>query len=189
MKLQEIERLRAVAVLITVFSHLHRIPKHPYFGSGIGGVYLFFVISGFVISTSFLKILPAFDPKSSFYDRLLSSKQTLKIFFIKRFYRIMPLAIAWCLIPLFVTLLSKTPEALFMPLLKEVLAILTFQYNYAMIYGNWRFLTHYWSLSVEEQFYMIFPFLMVAFVSLQRRFLVVLGGIALIVRAGNEHRE
>ena len=175
MKLREIERLRAYAVIITIMGHIPALA--PILPSAltrmIGGVHLFFVISGYVISTSFLRTL----------RQLHGHKRpgaALKVFYLKRFFRIMPLAATWCLIPLLSCVFFKDPAGSALMMLREMAAIFTFSYNYAIAYGLSLRFQPYWSLSVEEQFYFIFPLAMILLPTFRGRMAFALVGMALI---------
>ena len=67
-KLLEIERLRAVAIVMVVFHHWVFIHVYglPFTRVSWAGVDLFFVISGFLVTNSLLKNWPDLDPKLNF---------------------------------------------------------------------------------------------------------------------------
>ena|GEM_PF-20052 len=120
------------------------------------GVWVFYVISGYVVTAS-LKRHPA-----------TSAGSWLKIFYLRRAARIIPIyaiyvgvvcAVAWIAT-------GRSP-------LPEWLALTLFYYNFAMIlnFGDvpWLIVGHLWSVSVEMQFYLVFGLL---FVFLPKRLLV-----------------
>ncbi len=144
----------------------------PCLGLGWSGVDLFFVLSGFLIGGILL------DARAS--------SHYFKTFYLRRFYRIIPIYYAWILayvlvMALFGTFLKahveggNTPEAKY-----QILVQLIFLQNfgilsYSPIAGAWFAPT--WSLAVEEQFYLIAP-LIIRFLS--KRFLYVfLAGVIL----------
>src|ERR1700722_17940759 len=95
MKLREIERLRAVAALLVVC--VHWWPLHNLFPQVLqdswSGVDLFFVISGFVVTLSLVRLLPPVEEQSSFLGAFDVARPAIKTFYIRRFFRIMPVAL------------------------------------------------------------------------------------------------
>ncbi|HEV2614671.1 MAG TPA: acyltransferase [Gammaproteobacteria bacterium] len=185
---RRIDLLRGIAILLVLILHfslsyqlgysdLNRVLPGQFIqefsGNGNYGVTIFFVISGFLITGMALQR----------YHSL--AKIDLRHFYVYRFARIMPCL----LLALFlITALSFTPLSIFKNNLNTVsrplaiISVLTFWHNVLMEkmgYFNYC-LNIYWSLSVEEVFYLVFPLLCVYFKRL--RFIVILC-IALIVIA------
>ena len=150
----EIDGLRAISVFAVIFYHANFILfDYKIFQGGFVGVDIFFVISGYLITSLILKEL--FNTKnfsfSNFYER--------------RIRRIIPV--------LFIVILSCIPFAYFsllpsslLSFLKSIVYTLFFVSNFyffhaGQIYGAedglLKPLLHTWSLSVEEQFYILFP--------------------------------
>ena len=187
MKLREIERLRALAVLMVVvhhwsFCHSLLIPELRESWSGVD---LFFVISGYVVTLSLVRLLPSFGEASDFAEAFARAKGALKTFYTRRFFRILPAALA-------VILLSRLAIDFFPAQfgttkgwLDETIAFLAGIYNYVVpVTGN-NVIGVYWSLSVEEHFYLILPVLFVTLRTTGRRVLacvVVILLIALVLR-------
>lgn len=153
----DIQGLRGVAILFVVFGHLFP----TLLPGGFIGVDLFFVISGYVI-TSQLQSLWAAD-----------QKKVLTTFYFRRVRRILPSA----LLVLFTTVLAA--HILLGPIFK---ADATRDGFWASIFlANFHFahqsqdyfstgapqslLQHYWSLSIEEQFYLIWPIILLFILS------------------------
>ncbi|WP_214071306.1 acyltransferase [Mucilaginibacter sp. dw_454] len=140
-----LDGLRGIAVLIVVFAHLggnHLLKPFHLSVNSRTGVDLFFVLSGFLITSILLK------------ERVAKGSVSLQRFYIRRIFRIVPAAYAF----LFLVCLLN----LFLPLhigLRDFLASLFFLKNLPM--PNEPFTAHFWSLAVEVQFYIIFPFLLV----------------------------
>jgi len=150
----EIDGLRALAVFSVIIYHA----KIPFFGKhlfqgGFLGVDIFFVISGYLISFLILKELKTTN-KFSFLN-----------FYERRIRRIIPLL----LLVIFVSILFAgyffLPTSL-IDFLKSVFFSICFSSNYYFYYTNQIYgsedsllkpLLHTWSLSVEEQFYILFP--------------------------------
>jgi peptidoglycan/LPS O-acetylase OafA/YrhL len=130
--------MRAVAVLAVIGFHLQ------YVGAGWAGVQMFFVLSGFLITSI-----------------LIADKQYPIAFYLKRFYwrrslRIFPLYFAFIGL-IGIMALSDGPAAAFR---QQWPYLLTYTFNYRRFLPNYiaqRYWGHLWSLSVEEQFYLLWP--------------------------------
>jgi peptidoglycan/LPS O-acetylase OafA/YrhL len=182
----EIERLRGVAVMMVVAFHLLGFLGH---GAAFGwtGVDLFFVISGFVVATSLDGLLPETPPGARFLDRLRMAGPALRRFFLRRVFRILPLAWFWAFTTVLVAIYWPNGEFADPPtMLRELGAILSMTYNYAVIYGGSNWLGPYWSLAVEEHFYLLLPLLFVALTTRARRLAgacVVIAVVAFVLRS------
>jgi peptidoglycan/LPS O-acetylase OafA/YrhL len=144
-----LDGLRAIAFLLVFGIHTE------YLGIGWTGVQLFFVLSGFLITGILLDMkasLPARDYFTKFYGR-----RFLRIFPLYYFY----LFLMWGITSWLYTLpYRKNYMRLFQTQLPFALA-----YVYNFFYGSSRwehqkFVEHFWSLSVEEQFYVLWPMLL-----------------------------
>jgi peptidoglycan/LPS O-acetylase OafA/YrhL len=145
-----LNHLRALAILMVFLYHYQRFAHPDWLGTvahfGWSGVDLFFVISGYLISGQLF--------------RTLANGKSIRIneFFIKRFFRIIPVYLfvlsIYFLVPAF-----REREAL-PPLWK----FLTFSQNFGLDAGLQGTFSHAWSLCIEEQFYLFFPFLILLFV-------------------------
>ncbi|MCI0467473.1 MAG: acyltransferase [Beijerinckiaceae bacterium] len=144
----EVDALRCLAMTAVVLQHCKLLPF------GWTGVWLFFVISGFAITSSLVGS-----------DRMKHSKPRLvRNFYARRCLRIWPVYFLVVGGNMIVTMLLGRSEVL-----ASLPWLATFTYNYRMIlYGEtWPANGHLWTISVEEQFYLVFPFLF-AFLSRQR---------------------
>lgn len=150
----EIARLRAIAVASVVLSYL----KVSGFAGGFVGVDVFFVISGYLITKRILSDLE--QGQFSFLD-----------FYLRRARRIVPALLFTVAVSFLVGALWLSPQS-FRALAKEathaLLSISNYEYwreskeYFAAASEQLPFL-HCWSLSVEEQFYLVWPaFLMFA---------------------------
>jgi peptidoglycan/LPS O-acetylase OafA/YrhL len=167
LKLREIERLRACAILLVIFAHWGNDINPlliPMARNAWSGVDLFFVISGFVVTLSLVRLLPDLGPDASFPAAFEHSKQALKTFYARRFFRILPAALAAAilhrlLIPVFPEQFGTAEQWL-----REIVAFLGGVYNYYFPAAGTGLgqLGVYWSLAVEEHFYLILPMLFVA---------------------------
>jgi peptidoglycan/LPS O-acetylase OafA/YrhL len=170
-KLREIERLRAVAILMVMVVHWDCLGKllPEIARDSWSGVDVFFVISGYVVSLSLLRLLPALEAEAGFFPAFESAKQALKTFYARRFFRILPAALAVVLVHR--VLIDVLPGQFGTPKTwaAEFVSIFSGIYNYALPYhGEFR-LGVYWSLAVEEHFYLVLPVLFVAFRTKSRR--------------------
>ncbi|NVO06427.1 MAG: acyltransferase [Rhodoferax sp.] len=153
----DIQGLRAISVLAVVIFHAwpQLLP------GGFVGVDMFFVISGFVITQTLLKDL----------DR---GGFSVGAFYRRRIRRIFPALFLVLLVTAVFAMLLLSPASL-VDFEKSTLASLFFSSNMYFFKTSGYFegaaslkpLLHTWSLSVEEQFYFLYP---VAFVLLQKRF-------------------
>lgn len=144
----DIDGLRAIAVLLVVIFHFNLVPGGK---AGFIGVDIFFVISGFLITSIILSALDA-------------STFSFKTFYLSRIRRLAP--------ALFVTLLLVMMAGswfLFPADLQELAKQSFVSQSYVANFYYWRsinyfglqtedvYLLHTWSLAVEEQFYLVFP--------------------------------
>ncbi|WOI44033.1 acyltransferase [Acidovorax sp. BLS4] len=163
--IKEVDNLRAVAIVMTLVAHLgfftHENNEwYAYVIQNVaqfwGGVDLFFVISGFVISKQLHALLRVGDGWSANTDGL-------KIFFVKRFFRIFPQAFFWAAVVLFFSWYFQGVGK-FGDVSKVIwhfgASILSVE-NIYLTFDVIPQLSIYWSLSIEEQFYIIFPLLLI----------------------------
>lgn len=165
----EIEYLRAVAILLTLVQHLPILlpwPNPPAWIAFIydhaafwGGVDLFFVISGFVVTQSLLASASNADGTIAWAG--------VKKFWVRRAFRLFPLAWFWVAAVLlanaffnhsgaFGTLRDNASQALWI-----VLYVYNwFAYPLFSAGVNIAPMGGYWSLAIEEQFYLLLPLLM-----------------------------
>lgn len=145
---RDIDGLRALAVLLVLFFHfnLFSIGK-----AGFLGVDIFFVISGFLI-TSIIK------------KQLDNGTFSFKIFYTKRIKRLAPALFVMLFAVMTAGLILLFPADLM--ILSEELLATQFYYsnfyfwkniNYFGLEAESSHLLHTWSLAVEEQFYLFFP--------------------------------
>ena len=187
MKLREIERLRAFAALMVVFTHtgpnigvLQSIFGHPR-----TGVDSFFVISGLVVTRSLLRLLPDLSTVSGIDVAFDQSRAAVRLFYTRRFFRIVPLAVAAVVLQRLLHVLGTPVDGNLDGFWREVFAIFTGVYNYACPNEGYNQFGVYWSLSVEEHFYLLLPLSFLIFRTRSRRVGMAIGGImfvALIAR-------
>jgi peptidoglycan/LPS O-acetylase OafA/YrhL len=176
----EVQALRAVAVLMVVLYHLWpgRLP------GGYVGVDVFFVISGFLITAHLLREVES------------TGRVRLARFWARRARRLLPAA--------YVVLLSSAiavyvwvPQIAWAQNFREIVGSALYAQNWVLASDAVDYLAsdnapsvaqHFWTLSVEEQFYLVWPVLVVAAVALagltsrissRRALTLVLGGVTL----------
>ncbi|MGN6653196.1 acyltransferase family protein [Trinickia sp.] len=183
----EIERLRAIAVLLTILVHApFKQLFSPLLYSTFTGVDLFFVISGFVVTTSFLATLPA-SLGMGMGERLVNSQRAIFQFYLRRLFRIAPsaffyVALYWLVASIMAATGSIEPYAQPQDIFREAVAFAGGIYNYAMVYGGiTTHLAHYYSLTIEEHFYLIAPLLLVLCGSTSKRLIALCAGVALVI--------
>jgi len=152
----DIAALRGLSVLLVILNHV----SVPGFSFGFIGVDLFFVISGYLITRSlYIEYLNSNLKKNG--------RGSIKIlrFYLRRIRRLMPAAFVVILTTNILVrfLLSESEQNL---LVKDSIASFFFYANvrfigintdYFNIGNSPSFLLHYWSLSIEEQFYLLIP--------------------------------
>jgi peptidoglycan/LPS O-acetylase OafA/YrhL len=146
LKLRYVEGLRAVAVMGVVLFHFGAW----WLPGGFAGVDVFFVISGFVISRSIFREMEA-------------GRFSLLDFYWRRARRIIPALIVVTLASMLVGVLILYPNQL-VELAKSSAAAMAFSSNIYFFWTTDYFgananevpLLHYWSLGVEERFYLIY---------------------------------
>jgi len=157
----EIQGLRAVAVLLVVFYHLwpNRVT------GGYVGVDVFFVISGFLITSHINRELVA------------TGTVSLRRFWARRIRRLLPASLL-VLLASAAALVAYLPATLWAQSARQIGASALYVQNWALAADAVDYMAadnvptiaqHYWSLSVEEQFYIVWPVLILALAILHRR--------------------
>lgn len=179
----EIEYLRAIAVGMTLLSHLPvLLPFHQSTLLSVFRVYmpwtgvdLFFCISGYVVSKSYLDFFDRHREQGSFAIAAQS-------FWLRRLYRLLPTAWLWIFIPLVLSVVFNRTGIFgtWYDNLRSFAAVATFSGNLANQYGNILGPNSvYWSLALEEQFYFLFPLFLLLVTARRSRMIVLLVLIAL----------
>lgn len=156
---RDIDGLRALAVIPVILFHANL----NYFSGGFIGVDVFFVISGYLITSIILSDIS----ENSF---------TYKKFYERRIRRIVPalyVVMGFCL-PFSFFWLSSSDNLDFS---KSILSVITFVSNIYFWRSTGYFdtaaevkpLLHTWSLSIEEQFYILFPAFLIYTLRISRR--------------------
>ncbi len=146
----QIDFLRAIAVLLVIFNHLNI----NLFQGGFIGVDIFLVISGYLITKNIIK------------EQNETSSFSLQNFYERRVIRLAPAfftVISACLV-IFGLTLTSSEWSLFLESLISSVSLSSNIYfstqlnDYFSINAYSTPLLHIWSLSLEEQFYLIWPF-------------------------------
>ena len=139
----QLDALRAIAVLGVVACHTFDVDRQPWADYGGQGVHLFFVISGFLITGILI------DARGDATASHVSMTGVLRSFYARRALRIFPVY--------YVTLAVGT--AIGIQGMRENLGWnLTYLSNWQIaLDSEWGAVSHIWSLAVEEQFYLVWP--------------------------------
>lgn len=149
-QIKEIQALRGIAVLLVILYHF----KISGFNSAFVGVDIFFVISGFIITRQISLLIQ----KDKFF---------LSEFYLKRIKRLFPalfiVVLSCFIIAIFIyppnDLLRFSKESIFSLFGMQNFFLLN-QAGYFDASAITKTLLHIWSLSIEEQFYFFWPFLL-----------------------------
>ena len=165
----EIDGLRAIAVSAVIFYHAQlNIFGKKFFEGGFIGVDIFFVISGYLITSLILKELEN------------TGKFSFSYFYERRARRILPALIVVILASLPAAWLFLVPGN-FIEFAKSILYSLGFSSNFYFHYSGLQYgtedgllkpLLHTWSLSVEEQYYILFPVILLIIFKFFRKYLL-----------------
>lgn len=146
--------LRAISIVMVLLTHLGwddnfnpKIKENlSLVFSGTVGVNVFFVLSGFLITQNLLK------------EFEISQTINLKRFYFKRLLRLMPAFWAFLIVVFLLMQFHQIPDV------KPALLFAFFYcYNYIPHTIYFSELVHTWSLSVEEQFYLVWPAILLVF--------------------------
>jgi peptidoglycan/LPS O-acetylase OafA/YrhL len=141
----EVDALRCLAMTAVIAIHCGLFPV------GWMGVWLFFVVSGFAVTTS---LMAAKSSQRSIWLRIRS-------FYVRRALRIWPIYFAY-IAASFAFLMALGEWGM----LGQLPWLVTFTQNMEMIVASyapgtfWAGFGHLWTLSIEQQFYIVFPFLL-----------------------------
>lgn len=172
-----IDGVRAIAALLVVVFHADM----PGVDNGFAGVDVFFVLSGFLITSLLVR------------EMWSERRVSLPNFYARRIRRLLPAALAVLVITAIIYELVASPIDVLDNRMSFVWA--------ALYVSNWYFLAqsqdyfaadaspspvlHYWSLSVEEQFYIVWPLIAVALlIGLRKRPLVATAVLAALAVVG-----
>lgn len=167
----EIDGLRAIAVISVILYHAQiTILGYQPFKGGFIGVDIFFVISGYLITSIILKEL------------VTTGSFSFKYFYERRVRRILPVLCVVILVTCFLSSFLMMPtlvEDVQKQSLSSIFFISNFKFifdltEYQSISSNYIPLLHTWSLSIEEQFYLVFPLFLFLIFFYFRKYLVII---------------
>jgi peptidoglycan/LPS O-acetylase OafA/YrhL len=147
-----LDGLRAVSICMVVIGHCSKTIRGlsngayvflGFVGAGRLGVSIFFVISGFLITTLLVR------------EQVSTHTISLKDFYIRRAFRIFPGFYAYWLVTFILALLGYIHLSR-----SDLISAATYVWNYVPRTVDTWFLGHTWSLSVEEQFYLLWPLIL-----------------------------
>lgn len=181
MRIPQIQGLRALAALIVVFYHARFID------GGYIGVDIFYVISGFLITNLIVREV---EREGGFNFRR---------FYKRRVLRLLPASFFISVVTVFLTFFAVSPS-LRTQLAREFLAANTYTSNFLFAYWSNDYqnldaqpsvFLHYWSLAVEEQFYFVWPFLLLLFYKIKplgmKRGVLLLGILSFVTSVIGTH--
>lgn len=164
--------IRAFSILFVITAHLNFKLQNSIiqklFNGGMLGVHIFFVVSGLLITILLIK------------EKVNTKNVSLKTFYIRRALRILPVAFLHILV---LVLLNYRFDLGIQP--SNFIHQATFTVNF-MSAKPW-YIGHYWSLGVEEQFYLLFPFLFKKSIRLYVIVLIAVPILSLILGAALDY--
>ena len=147
----QLDALRAIAVVMVIWSHWsgyhNNLWEDTFWFNGQIGVQLFFVLSGFLITGILLK------ERDRGSQLRIPRSEILKVFYVRRVLRIFPLFY----LTLLITYLLNQPDVVH-TIKWHVLYLTNVLFAVGGEYQDT--VAHFWSLAVEEQFYLFWPLLM-----------------------------
>lgn len=148
--IKEIDSLRALAILAVIFAHWAP-GTFSKFSLGGFGVHFFFVLSGYLITRILLEGRVNVDSTKGSYFTLI------KYFYIRRSLRIFPIYYITILVLLLFRKFSNVDFN------EAFIYCITYTTNfYFFRIGHWQGqISHLWSLAVEEQFYLVWPWVII----------------------------
>jgi peptidoglycan/LPS O-acetylase OafA/YrhL len=164
-----LDGLRGIAILLVMVWHT----GVPFLKGGYIGVDIFFVLSGFLITALLLQE----------YDH--SGRISIRRFYLRRALRLLPaylvMLAVFCAVSFAVLNANEAKSNMF-----DALIALGYLSNWVMAFSirSMDFLGHTWSLAIEEQFYLMWPLLLIALLRLStKRYQIVVAVILLAMLA------
>ena len=177
----EIDGLRAIAVSAVIFYHAQiSILGHQPFKGGFIGADIFFVISGYLITSIILKEL------------ITTGTFSFRNFYQRRIRRIIPAILFVMLASSFFAWIYLLPNSL-IDFSKSIIYSLFFSSNfyfhtsgqeYGALSGLLKPFLHTWSLSVEEQFYILFPVILLITFKYVKKYIIHVLIIGFLISLG-----
>lgn len=136
-RIPSLDGLRAISIIFVVLSHMSKSGHAPriFYQFAATGVSIFFVISGYLITSILLR------------EREQTETINLREFYIRRAYRIFPAAFVF----MAVAIVVFWPQFRWYHIAAGLLYVANYDLTRPWVFG------HLWSLSIEEQFYFLWP--------------------------------
>ncbi|WP_344058342.1 acyltransferase family protein [Terrabacter lapilli] len=158
-RIEGLDGLRAVAIVAVLVYHLNA----SWLPGGFLGVDVFFVVSGFLITTLLVR------------ERDRTGRIALSRFWVRRARRLLP-ALVLCVVTS-VLIARAVSQDLLVDIGREIVGALTFSTNWLEITAGTSYFDqtapqlfmNFWSLAVEEQFYLLWPLLTLALLAFSSR--------------------
>ena len=158
-RIEGLDGLRALAIVGVLVYHLNA----SWLPGGFLGVDVFFVVSGFLITTLLLR------------EHHRSGRIALSLFWVRRARRLLP-ALVLCVVTS-VLIARGVSQDLLVDVGRQMLGALTFSTNWLEITAGTSYFDqtapqlfmNFWSLAVEEQFYLLWPLLTLALLAVSSR--------------------
>ena len=155
LRIPTLDGWRGIAILLVLLDHFAPTAGTRFFGwtasLGQHGVTIFFVLSGFLITTTLL------------HERDLTGRISLRQFYLRRFFRLFPAAA--CYLGLIKILFGVTGlAACFL--------------SYRNFVQGHPLTAHFWSLAIEDQFYLVWPLLVVFLAPARALWIALAGSVA-----------
>ena len=171
-RIEGLDGLRALAIVAVLVYHLNA----SWLPGGFLGVDVFFVVSGFLITTLLVR------------EHESTGRVRLSQFWVRRARRLLP-ALVLCVVTS-VLIARAVSQDLLVDIGREILGALTFSTNWVEITAGTSYFDqtapqlfmNFWSLAVEEQFYLVWPLLTLALLAVSSRVRV---GAAVAVGLGS----
>jgi peptidoglycan/LPS O-acetylase OafA/YrhL len=166
-RIPSLDGWRGIAILLVLIDHGRyalRLTSTPGESTGHHGVTLFFVLSGFLITSRLVR------------EKEKTGRLDLRKFYLRRVFRLTPCA--WVFLA-FATLVSSVSvdRAIALP---NIVSAVFFYRNYDYLFAPFQGLTgHFWSLSIEEQFYLFWPTLLILAGFKRSRWIAIAGAVAI----------
>lgn len=161
-RIPSLDGLRAISIVLVVLGHLGKSGHAPLIFKSYYtdlGVDLFFVISGYLITTILLK------------ERQLASTISLRDFYVRRAFRIFPAAFAFMSLAFIV----YWHQFRWYNIVAALLYVSNFDSTRPWIFGQ------LWSLGVEEQFYLLWPSVLKRW---HKQRIIILAGVTILAPVG-----
>lgn len=170
--LPSLDGWRAISIGLVIFAHgttsiemvLAKfgalVDLQPLRFLGLLGVQIFFAISGFLITTKLIE------------ERHISGRVSVAEFYVRRAFRILPAAIFFISFVQFLKMIAQIEVTT-----GRVISTIFFVSNYSAAETSW-YLGRFWSLAVEEHFYIIWPLVFVLIASDKRKIVALFSAAA-----------